>query len=105
VFHCRISNIQLEQQNQHAYEMKRGKFSTAFPRLLYLCFDYLLAFWCPITDSNDYMPDSRITAGTGTRDAVPRDQHGWGRENNGNPNRTIRKWVGYIEKGGTEMWE
>jgi len=44
VFHGRISNIQLQEQNQHAYEMKRGKFSTAFPRLLYLCVDYLLAF-------------------------------------------------------------
>ena len=44
MFHGSISNIQLEQQNQHAYEMKRGKFSTAFPRLLYLSADYLLAF-------------------------------------------------------------
>jgi len=30
VFHGRISNIQLEQQNQHAYEMKKGKFFYCF---------------------------------------------------------------------------
>jgi len=48
VFHGRISNIQLEQQNQHAYEMKRGKFSTAFPRLLYLTSTISLPFDVPL---------------------------------------------------------
>jgi hypothetical protein len=70
-----------------AYQMKKGKIPAAFSRLLYLSADYLLAVWCPITDSNDYMPESRITAGTGTRDAFPRDQHSWEREHYSNPNR------------------
>lgn len=79
-----------------------------FPYFLQLFADYLLAVWCPITDSNDYMSDSRITMGTGTRDSVPMHQHSWEREDNSNPNRRIRKGVGgyiYIERGGREMWE
>lgn len=47
------------------WDEEGGHSYRCFSYFVHLFADYLLAVWCPITDSNDYMPDSRIAMGTG----------------------------------------